>query len=313
MMAFKKANYNLMTSWQSKIVDFYMRKTVRTRKWGNNEAETAKRAKIKFGLPKFINWLHTRTLKLNAVNESGILGEWVETIDSSDGVIFYIHGGAFISCSAETHRPITASLAKMTDFRVFSVNYRLAPKHRFPAALDDCVDAYKWLLAQGIPANKIAVTGDSAGGNLVLTLLLKLRESGIPIPACGVCLSPLTDMKGTGKSKFENEEKDVMFYPENLDEFAPIYLGDESPDNPFCSPLYAELNDLPPMLIQASSTELLLDDSKRLHENFLRDKGESKLTIYENVAHDWHMMKGFMPEADEALKEIAEFTKQHIK
>ncbi len=301
-----------MASWQSKVVDFISRKTIRTRKWGDNEFETAKRARKKFGSPKPLNWLHTRSLDLDVVDENGVRGEWLENGKPSDRVIFYIHGGGFVACSAETHRPITATLAKKTNFRVFSTDYRLAPEHRFPAALDDCEKAYKWLLEQGVSASKIAIAGDSAGGGLVLSTLLRLRENGIEMPSCGVCLSPLTDLKGTGKSRFENEGKDMMFFPENIDEFAPIYLEDESPENPFCSPIYAELNNLPPMLFQVSSSELLLDDSKRTHENILENKGKSKLTIYENLTHDWHMMKGFMPEANEALNEIANFMKKHI-
>ena len=266
-----------------------------------------------------LQWLRTLGLNVRPINETSggsvVRGEWIEPERTDGGaVVFYIHGGGYVSCSAATHRPLTAALARLARRRLFSLDYRLAPEHRYPAALDDTVAAYKWLLThEGIPASAISFAGDSAGGGLVLACLLRLRDEGVPLPACAVCFSPWTDLAGAGESHDFNEGRCAMFRAENNDDFARAYLGDASPHDPYASPVYAEdLSGLPPLLLQVGSTELLLDDARRVHRKIQDANGLSRLEIYEDVVHCWQMLDGFVPEARAALRQAASFIREPL-
>lgn len=301
-----------MLSLRGRLFNFYIRRFVR-RRFGFDAEKAAKKARQIWGAPKFSQWLHSRNINIKIVAENDVNGEWLETENAKQAVILYIHGGGFISCSAKTHRPISATLARMTNFRVFSLKYRLAPEHSFPAAFNDVFAAYKWLTeTQRIAPSKIALAGDSAGGGLILSLLLKLRDENLPLPACAVCFSPWTDLKGTGESNRTNAELDDMFCPENIEEFANAYLGDASPENVFASPVLGEFINLPPILFHVGSTEMLLDDSKRIHEKIQATGGASELEIYDRIFHCWQMGIGLIPEADDSLKNAAEFIRRHI-
>jgi acetyl esterase/lipase len=224
-----------------------------------------------------------------------------------------MHGGGYVSCSAATHRPITAALARLTGRRVFSLDYRLAPEHRFPAALDDAVAAYRWILeSQGVDPTELAVAGDSAGGGLTLALLVKARELGLPMPACAVCFSAWTDLAGAGQSLKDNADSDAMFRPENISAFAGAYLGTTSDRDPLASPVYASLEGLPSILLHVGSTEILLDDSRRVNEAILRAGGTCSLKVFEDVSHGWQVLKGIVPEAAESLNEAAAFIDEAI-
>jgi acetyl esterase/lipase len=301
-----------MSSWQAKFVNKATQIIIRRPKWGKDENTLAKRARFIFGAPLILRLIATRGLNISKIAQPPIQGEWIKSKTPQKGTILYIHGGGFISCSPTTHQPITAGLARFSNFSVFALDYRLAPEHRFPAALEDTVTAYKWLLDQGIASQNIALAGDSAGGGLVLSLLLQTQTMGLPLPACAVCFSPWIDLAGTGQSiKFNNGHCD-MFYPQNILDFAAAYLGNSSPQNPLASPLYANLTGLPPILIQVSSKELLLDDSRELHQSIQKNNGISKLEIYNDVIHCWQILNGFMPESTDALKKAATFITQHI-
>jgi epsilon-lactone hydrolase len=245
-----------------------------------------------------------------------VRGEWLEVEEPEAGVILYFHGGGYVSCSAVTHRPITSALARLTRHRVFSLDYRLAPEHPFPAALHDAVAAYQWLLEQGLPAGHISLAGDSAGGGLVLATLLRARDLGLPLPACAVCFSPWTDMAGTGASVRFNDGRCAMFHTENFTEFAAAYLHDASPFDPYASPAFADLGGLPPLLLQVSSTELLLDvsstellldDSRQVRDKIRKANGICMLEVFDDVSHCWQMLDGIVPEARRALRQAAEF------
>lgn len=304
-------------SWQARCLNTSVRMLVRRRRWGEDERAVARRARRLFGAPVPFQWLRTLGSNVRRVNHSSdgqvVRGEWIEPERADDGgVIFYIHGGGYVSCSPATHRPITASLARLSRRRVFSLDYRLAPEHRYPAALDDAVAAYQWLLAhEGIAPQAISFVGDSAGGGLVLACLLRLRDAGVPLPACAVCFSPWTDLAGAGESQHFNDGRCAMFRTENTHEFAPAYLGDTSPREPYASPAYADLARLPPLLLQVGSTELLLDDARRVHQKIQEAGGRSRLEIYEDVAHCWQMLDGFVPEARAALRQAASFIREH--
>ena len=190
---------------------------------------------------------------------------------------------------------------------MFAVDYRRAPEHRFPAALDDTVAAYRWLIGQGVAAHDIALAGDSAGGGLVLAMLLRIRDAGWPMPSSAVCFSPWTDLAGTGDSIHRNDGRCAMFHTENIRQFAAAYLADASPRQPYASPLYGNLGGLPPLLLQVGSGELLLDDARRVHEKVRATGGKSQLEVYEGMFHGWQLFDGIIPEAGVALRDAAAF------
>jgi monoterpene epsilon-lactone hydrolase len=302
-----------MPSWQAKILNTACRLFVRRQRWGKDERGVARRARQLFGAPKIYQWLKTRGVSVSEISESGVRGDWIAPKAAGEGVILYIHGGGFVSCSPRNYRPLTAALARLGGWRVFSVDYRLAPENRFPAALDDVFAAYQYLLEQGFPAGKIAVAGDSAGGGLVLSLLLRVRDEGLPPPACGVCFSAWADLTGTSGSVHENDGRCAMFRTGNITEFAAVYLGDQSPREPYASPALAGLHALPPVLLQVGSTELLVDDARLVDDKIRAAGGTSELHIYDDLAHGWHLLDGMVPESREALQEAVRFIGRHLE
>ena len=302
-----------MPSIRARIFNFIVRLVVKRHDWGKDEYELASRARRIFGAPRISQWLAARTVQISRVNQDGIGGEWLRAKDHDESaVIMYIHGGGYVACSARTHRPITAALARMTRLLVFAVDYRLAPENRFPAAIDDVYAAYKWLKAQNT-GKPIILAGDSAGGGLTLALSLKLHEAGEQMPRCVVCFSPWTDLTGSGTSERTNAEKDAMFYPENIRDFAAAYISDSSEtENILASPVFGDVVGLPPVLFQVGSTEVLADDSRRIYEKMLAAGIESRLEIFDGVSHVWQMTIGIIPEAREALKNTADFVREHV-
>lgn len=300
-----------MPSLQGQFFNTYIRLFIR-RRYGFDEKALAKKARRIFGSPRIFQWINARGLNLRSVNEEKVRGEWLENGQTGQETVFYIHGGGYVSCSAKTHRPISATLARLSRFRVFSLEYRLAPENRFPAALDDAFAAYNWLLEQNIPPSKIAFAGDSAGGGLVLALLLRLRDSNLPLPACAVCFSAWTDLTGTSESIRTNADNDVFFYPENIPEFAAAYLGETPVENPSASPIFGDYKNLPPILFHVGSAEVLLDDSRRVHQKIQLDGGTSEIEIFEDIFHCWQMGGGILLEARNSLGKASEFIRQHI-
>jgi len=219
--------------------------------------------------------------------------------------VLYVHGGGYVSCSTRTHRPVTTALARMARCRVFSLDYRWAPEHPFPAAVDDAIASILWLVRNGVAPAKIAVAGDSAGGGLVLAAMLRLREQGFTLPGCAVCLSPWVDL--TGANKYQNAGSCSMFQPHDIATFAALYLNGASPELPEASPVFADLRGLPPLLIHVSNTELLFDDAVRLHGKAIRCGVRSTLRIFPELPHVWQILFGIVPEARTSLQQIANF------
>jgi acetyl esterase/lipase len=300
-----------MTSWQSRAANEFSKLFFRRRSWGD-ERQLVRRARRSFGVPRLVQRLATRGLEVRRVETEIVRGEWLTPEAAAHGVVLYIHGGGFVGSSAAGHRPVAAGLARLGNFRVFNLDYRLAPEHRFPAALDDVVAAYEWLLAQKIQPTQIALAGDSAGGGLVLSAFLKLRADGLRLPACGVCFSPWADLAVTGESFTSNDKRCVMFHTENIGDFAAVYLGGASALDPLASPVFGEFDDLPPVLLQVGSTELLLDDARRVHEKIQKAGGASCLEIYDDVMHCWQMSERFIPEARRSLEKAAAFIRENI-
>ncbi|NVM37363.1 MAG: alpha/beta hydrolase, partial [Candidatus Lokiarchaeota archaeon] len=203
-------------------------------------------------------------VKIIEINAGGVPAEWQIVPGAvDDKVILYFHGGGFVLMSPKTNRALTIEIAQLTKMRVLSVDYRLAPEHPFPAQLEDCVTAYKWLLTQGFKAENIVIAGDSAGGNLTLTSLIKLRDEGIPLPAGAVALSPATDYTDKSETFYKNAKIDPILGDVGVFWWLPAFLAGEDPENPLISPLYADLRGLPPILLQVSTSEMLYDHSTR--------------------------------------------------
>lgn len=267
----------------------------------------------RFSPPDWIVALHSSGMKIQRVDEP-VKGEWIlpEGASPSKSVLYYLHGGGYISGSAKTNRPLTVPLARMLKRRAFSLDYRLAPEHRFPAAVEDALAGFRWLVSSGIDPASICVAGDSAGGGLALALAMALRDCGEKLPACLVCLSPWSDMTGSGDSIRTNSDRDPMFVTEDIARYASAYLGNKSPNDPLASPLFGTLAGLPPLLIQVGRNEMLLDDARTLHEKVIAAGGSSELRIFDHVFHGWHFGTPFVPEARKALDEITDFVRRHL-
>lgn len=226
--------------------------------------------------------------------------------------VLYFHGGGYFFCSLDTHRPVCAYLARVAQAQVLSVDYRMAPEHVFPAAVDDAVAWYAALLRQGIPPSNITVAGDSAGGGLAVACLLAARERGLPMPAAALLFSPWVDLACAGETMRTLAEVDVMFQPDLLPQAAALYLGERPATEPLASPLYADLGGLPPMLIHASRHEILLSDATRLHERAQAAGVKSELLLRDRLPHVWPTMV-MLPEARASLKESARFMERHTR
>jgi acetyl esterase/lipase len=250
------------------------------------------------------------SVRITPAHVNGTPGEWVESPNSADAVLLYLHGGGYFGCSAKTHRPITVWFARH-GFRVFAPNYRLAPENPFPAAVDDAVAAYRGLLADGHSPQRVVVAGDSAGGGLVLSLMLALRAASTPLPAAAALFSPWTDLAATGESIRTNAARCAMFNGTDIGPSARYYLGSADPRNPLASPFYADLSGLPPLLIHVGADECLRDDSTRLAEKARAAGVSVELKIWSVVPHAWQLAHQILPEARQSLRESSEFLRQH--
>ena len=243
-----------------------------------------------------------KEVRLTPDRVGGIPGEWVERSAGSEGLLLYLHGGGYIACSIETHRAITVAFAQQ-GFRVYAPEYRLAPEHPFPAALDDVAAVYEPLLPKG----PMVIAGDSAGGGLALALMVRLRDAKIRLPLAAALFSPWTDLAGTGKSLKENDSRCAMFCGESVASGARHYLGDTDARHPLASPLYADLSQLPPLLIHVGHDEVLRDDSTRLAERARGAGVTVDLKIWPVVPHAWQLAQTTLPEARQSLREAAAF------
>jgi monoterpene epsilon-lactone hydrolase len=230
------------------------------------------------------------------------------------GTILYFHGGSYVVGSPETAMSLTGNLVTRTGSRAFSLDYRLAPEHPFPAAIEDGVSAYRALLDSGEDPSAIAFAGDSAGGGLTVTTCLAARDAGLPMPAAIVAFSPGLDMTRTGESMDTKAGVDPFFTREGLGHTGTMYLAGQDPRQPLLSPAtLADLTGLPPMLLQAGANEILLDDSTRMATR-ARDAGvDVVLDVTADVPHVFQAFAGVLDEADEALDRAALFLRQHIR
>lgn len=293
-----------MPSWQSYIVNSLLRRLVQRKLAKISTPAEAREMFGRFPVVKIPG------VEFMSGHEGGVEGEWAFGSQKTPNIILYLHGGGYFTCAPTTYRRITGGFARH-GFLVFAPDYRLAPEHPFPAAVDDVLAAYRGLLAT-YPPEHIIVTGDSAGGGLALALVLAAREAGLPLPAGLILFSPWTDLAGTGASLKTNAKRDSLLLADRMQDVAALYLAGTAPQTPTASPLYGDLSGLPPVLIQVSDQEILLDDSTRLEERLKAAGGEVELQIWKNLPHVWQFSQSFLPEAREALKQAADFARRTL-
>ncbi len=240
--------------------------------------------------------------------DGAVKGEWHRPDGAEKGrTIYYLHGGGYVFGSPKSHRGATFALAQESNADVFSLDYRMAPEHLFPVAVEDAVAGYRWLLENRTDPSRIVIGGDSAGGGLALALLLSIKEKGLPMPAGAFLYSPWTDLTCSGASVTGNEDTDAMFKSEYITYGAKRYLGEADPHSPLASPLFGDHAELPPMQIFASDSEVLRDDSTRLYDRLKAAGVETELILEDGLIHVWPIFPGRFPEAMEAIRRTADF------
>jgi acetyl esterase/lipase len=253
------------------------------------------------------------------IDLAGVACEWLLAKGADpDRRLLYIHGGGWTSGNLDTHRPLSARISQAAGAAVLAVHYRLAPEHPFPAGLDDCVHAYRWLRNNGpngpAPARTIFVAGDSAGGNLTFATLLACKERGLPQPNGAIPLSAATDFGASGESFRTRAAVDPIIPsdPEAIRALGPAYTqGRADPSSPLCSPLNGDLRGLPPLLVQVGDAEVLLDDSTRIAAKARAAGVDVTLRVYPEMPHVWQLFAPFLPEATAAIEEIGAFVRKH--
>ncbi|TFV99567.1 FAD-dependent oxidoreductase [Oxalobacteraceae bacterium OM1] len=293
-----------MSSWQARFFSALLRQTFKRKLAAATDA---------FAARKVLNSGIVRTpgdVVVTPATVGGVPGEWVASMHGSGSLtMLFLHGGGYFACSPRSHRAFTSFFARQ-GMRVYAPDYRLAPEHPFPAAADDALAVYEGLLGSGADPARILISGDSAGGGLTLSLLLRIRARGLAMPAAVALFSPLTDLAGTGASLVENDARCAMFRGARIAEAGQFYLAGTDPRDPVASPLYADLRGLPPMLIHVGADEVLRDDSTRLAERARTAGVEVALRIWSDVCHDWQLFHTFIPEGRASLFEACAFLKQ---
>jgi acetyl esterase/lipase len=247
------------------------------------------------------------------VGAGGVPAEWIAAPGAAeDRVLLYLHGGGYVIGSMRGYRVFLSRLSRASGGRVLGLEYRLAPESPFPAAVEDAVAAYRWLLSKGVDHRRITIGGDSAGGGLTVATLVALRYLGEQMPAAGVCMSPWVDLEGTGGSMSSKAQLDPIVQREMLQFMAQLYLGDRDRRTPLAAPLYADLRGLPPLLILVGTAETLLDDSARLAERAKAAGIAVELEVWDDMVHVWPIFAPILPEGQRAIERIGQFIRQHI-
>lgn len=219
----------------------------------------------------------------------------------------YIHGGAYIVGRPDGYHGIGGNYAKMLGARVYMPDYRLAPEHTFPASIDDTLRAYEWLLEQKIPANRIAFSGESAGGAMVVSVMVAAKSKGLPLPAVGSSISPWANLEHTGASMSNREGLDPLNAKSVLDILARTFLGDTLANHPLASPVFADVTGLPPILVQIGENELMLSDAMRLATHLADNRVRVNLEVWPAMFHAWHFYAAILPEGQQAMESSVRF------
>ena len=247
------------------------------------------------------------------IDAAGVPCQWITAPDvPQDRLIIYLHGGAYAACSPTTHQDLISRLSRASGAAALGVDYRLAPEDPFPAAVDDSIATYNWALGHGFEPSNIVLAGDSAGGGLVLSVLLAARDAGTPLPAAGVCFSPWVDLECSGESMAANDHLDDFIKYGGLSARAESYLGGADPENPLASALFADLRGLPPLLVHVGSAETLLDDSTRLAALAKKAGVDLTLKIWDDMVHVWQAFASILPEGQQSIEETGTFIREKL-
>ncbi len=256
-------------------------------------------------IPNGLDW--------RVVDADGVRCEWLTPPNApADAVLLHLHGGGGVVGIFRGSRWMIGHMALACNLPVLIPDYRLAPENPFPAGMNDCVAAYRWLLAKGFDPHRIVLSGDSEGGHLVLGALLVLRDAGEPLPVAAICLSANTDPTCSGESMRTNANRDSILSPKFARTMMRLYVGNHDLNDPYLSPLRADLRGLPPMLMQVGSDEVLFDDSRRFDECARAAGVDVTLEIWPQMWHGWHYSVPSLPEATQAMDGIARFVKKHL-
>jgi epsilon-lactone hydrolase len=250
-------------------------------------------------------------VKIQSVNAGGIPAEWVIPPGAAARrTVLYLHGGGYVVGAPKDYRGMVSHIARAAQAQALTLDYRLAPENPHPAAVEDAVAAYRWLLANGGEPGRTVLAGDSAGGGLTVAALVSLRDRGDRLPAAGVCICPWVDLEITGKSMDANAEADPLVKRDVVANMATAYLQGQDPRTPLASPLHANLRGLPPLLIQVGQSETLLDDASRLAERARTAGVDVTYEPWPDMIHVWQGFGSFLPEARQAIDRIGEFIRQ---
>lgn len=248
--------------------------------------------------------------QINSVSAYGIPAEWVITPTvQADKVILFFHGGAYVAGSLHSHRGLVSRLTHATNAKTLSVDYRLAPEHPFPVGIDDAVTTYKWLLSQ-YKASQIILAGDSSGGGMVLATLLKIKEDALAMPAAGVLICPWLDLSNESPTIEKLARRDPVLCKTGLVRAAQMYARGQALKNPYISPLFGDLQNLPPLLIQVAGQDMISGDGITLAQKLNEAEGQVQLELWQSMVHVWHFFGNKIPEATQAFEQIGVFTEE---
>lgn len=260
----------------------------------------------KFNIP--LPGFRHESFKIGELNAEWITPKGADTRK----VLLFLHGGGYAAGSIRTHRSLVAQIAKHAGIRALMIDYRLAPEHPYPAAIEDTVATYQWLLQSGYLPSNIAFGGDSAGGGLCIGSLLYLRDHHLPLPKCAIAMSPWLDHTLSGESYHSKKYEDPMLVHEGFPFWSKNYLGDADPKSPYASPIFHELKGLPPIYIQVGDAEMLLDDSIRFADKAKAEEVDMRLEIYPDKFHVFHAFWLVLPKARQANRKLGEFLKAQL-
>ncbi len=247
------------------------------------------------------------------VDAGGVKAEWTVTPGAAkDAALLYLHGGGYVIGSLGSHRHLVIELGRAAGIQTLALDYRMGPEVPFPAAVDDALTGYRWLLAQGMAPGRIAIAGDSAGGGLSVALLVAIKDAGLPQPSCALAISPWVDMEATGASMTSKSAHDPMVQKDGLVAWAGLYLNGADPKSPLAAPIHADLTGIAPLFIQVGSSETLLDDALALARAAGHAEVPVTLEIAPEMIHVWHFFHPMLAEARTAIADAGRFIQGHL-
>ncbi len=305
-----------MASWQARLTNLFLRGFIKPSLARDEDLRPARIAAVRRRGVWCAKWLvrPVRGTRVRPVAEDGVRGEWVVAPGArEDRAIFYVHGGAFIIGSPAIYRNLTSRLSRAAGCAVFSLRYRFAPEHPFPAALDDVLAGWRWLTSARLDASRVAAGGDSAGGNLMLAALLRLNAAAAPLPTSAFAMAPWTDLTAGGRSVTDNADADPYIPANLLHPVAAAYLQGADPRAADASPLFGRFAGFPPMLIHVAAGELLLDDAVRLTDIAKAAGVDVTLKVWPGLPHVFQLFAPFVPEGRQSLRELGMFARDHLQ